>query len=179
MKYNTTSPPPVPEESSVPWPDLDETSLPPPSSVPPADEDPPLPEDNSLKAPDTEHSAPQQPAEQNDTTDEDRRALEIEEKFKKINQNAFRKIKNKQNIFHERGEFSFLINVFSKEKEAMEYVENLRLKFPTWNFFFKPDRQNLRIYLGPFPTKTKAKNFIKTIPDPKPFPNYFLEKMKL
>ena len=96
-------------------------------------------------------------------------------KFDKLNRKAFSRIKNRQNVFNERGQFSFLINVFSKEDEAVEYVQKLRGRFPLWGFFLKPDRQNLRVYLGPFPTKDRAADFIKALPDPKPFPNYFLE----
>ena len=97
------------------------------------------------------------------------------DKFDKLNQKAFYRIKNRQNVFNERGQFSFLINVFSKEEEAMEYVQKLRGQFPLWGFFLKPDQQNLRVYLGPFLTKARAADFIKALPDPKPFPNYFLE----
>ena len=97
------------------------------------------------------------------------------EKFDKLNREAFKRIRNRQNVFNEKGQFSFLINVFSKEKEALEYIKNLRTQFPLWGFFFKPDRQNFRIYLGPFSTKDQAGDFIKILPDPKPFPNYFLE----
>ena len=101
--------------------------------------------------------------------------LKRKEKFDKLNHKAFERIKNRQNVFNVRGRFSFLINVFSKEKEAVEYVQKLRGRFPLWGFFLKPDRQNLRVYLGPFLTKDRAGDFIKTLPDPKPFPNYFLE----
>ena len=103
--------------------------------------------------------------------------LELERKksFDKLNHEAFERIKNRQNVFNARGKFSFLINVFSKEKEAVKYVQKLRGRFPLWGFFLKPERQNIRIYLGPFLTKERAGDFIKTLPDPKPFPNYFLE----
>ena len=97
------------------------------------------------------------------------------DKFDELNQKAFDRIKNRQNVFNERGQVSFLINVFSKENEAMEYVQKPRGQFPLWGFFLKPDKQNLRVYLGPFLTKERAADFIKVLPDPKPFPNYFLE----
>lgn len=97
------------------------------------------------------------------------------DKFDELNREAFNRIKNRQNVFNERGQVSFLINVFSKENEAMEYVQKLRGQFPLWGFFLKPDKQNLRVYLGPFLTKERAADFIKVLPDPKPFPNYFLE----
>lgn len=97
------------------------------------------------------------------------------DKFNKLNRKAFEQIKNRQNVFKERGQYSFLINVFSKEDEAIKYVQRLRGQFPLWNFFLRPDKQNLRVYLGPFLTKERAGDFIKVLPDPKPFPNYFLE----
>ena len=97
------------------------------------------------------------------------------DKFDKLNREDFDRIKNRQNVFNERGRVSFLINVFSKEDEAMEYVQKLRGQFPLWGFFLKPDKQNLRVYLGPFLTKERAADFIKVLPDPKPFPNYFME----
>lgn len=97
------------------------------------------------------------------------------EEVDKLNRDAFKRIKGRQNVFNEKGQFSFLINVFSQEKEALEYISNLRAQFPLWGFFLKPDRQNFRIYLGPFLTKDQAGDFIKVLPDPKPFPNYFLE----
>ena len=61
----------------------------------------------------------------------------------------------------------------------MEYVQKLRGRFPLWGFFLRPDRQNLRVYLGPFLTKERATDFIKALPNPKPFPNYFLEAERL
>ena len=97
------------------------------------------------------------------------------DKFDKLNRKAFNRIKKRQNVFNEKGQYSFLINVFSKEDEAIKYAQNLRGQFPLWNFFLRPDKQNLRVYLGPFLTKDRAGDFIKALPDPKPFPNYFLE----
>ncbi|MCY4512301.1 MAG: SPOR domain-containing protein, partial [Bdellovibrionales bacterium] len=78
------------------------------------------------------------------------------DKFDEFNRKAFDQIKGRQNVFMEKGKYSFLINVFSREKEAMQYVKKLRGQFPLWNFFLRPDKQNLRVYLGPFLTKERA-----------------------
>ncbi len=79
-----------------------------------------------------------------------------------------------------KGEYSFLVNVFSEEKKALAYIEKLRRKYPMWNFFLKFHKNGVKIYLGAFETKQKAKKFINTVSKKKlSFPNYFLEKQSL
>ena len=134
------------------------------------------PSSEDKKSPEKEAASVKQKAEQQ----EENSPLLVAEKkrkdkFYEFNRKAFDQIKNRQNVFNEKGQYSFLINVFSKEKEAMQYVKKLREQFPLWSFFLRPDKQNLRVYLGPFLTKERAGDFIKALPDPKPFPNYFLE----
>lgn len=99
-----------------------------------------------------------------------------EEKYLQFNKEEFAKIKDQQSFFSKEGQYSFLINVFSEEKSAFAYIEKLKKRFPVWNFFIRPDKIQLRVYLGPFETKKEALNFIEKIPAPSPFPNYFLEK---
>ena len=106
-------------------------------------------------------------------------ALLREKKYQKFNKKEFTKIENQQSFFTREGQYSFLINAFSKEKPALEYIEKLKTRFPVWNFFIRPDKIHLRVYLGPFKTKREALEFINKITAPSPFPNYFLEKETL
>ena len=99
-----------------------------------------------------------------------------EEKYLQFNKKEFAKIEDQQSFFSKKGQYSFLINVFSEEKSAFAYIEKLKKRFPVWNFFIRPDKVQLRVYLGPFETKKEALKFIEKIPAPSPFPNYFLEK---
>ena len=99
-----------------------------------------------------------------------------QKKYHSFNNQAFLKIKGRQAFFTSEGKYSFLINVFSQEKPALEHIKNLKNRFPLWSFFIKPDRNHLRVYLGPFQSKKEALDFIKNIPSPTPFPNYFLEE---
>ncbi len=84
------------------------------------------------------------------------------------------------NLFFLKGEYSFLVNVFSEEEKALKYIKLLREKRPLWNFFLKLHRGGVKIYLGPFKTKQKANNFMRNISKRSlPFPNYFLEIQSL
>ena len=104
------------------------------------------------------------------------RETKLKEKYHSLNQQEFLKIKDRQSFFKSEGKYSFLINVFSTEKQTFEYIKNLKNRFPLWSFFIRSDRNHLRVYLGPFQTKKQALEFIKNIPSPSPFPNYFLEE---
>jgi len=77
-----------------------------------------------------------------------------------------------------KGAYSFLINVFSKEEEAVKYVDKLKKQYPLWNIFIKMYNGGTKIYLGPFETIKKANRFMDSITK-KPFPNYVLEKQSL
>ena len=79
-----------------------------------------------------------------------------------------------------KGTYSFLINVFSKEDEAAEYIKTLRKNYPLWNFFLKVYEGGFKVYIGPFEDQTRAHNFIDSIPKKSfPFNSYFLEKQTL
>ena len=101
------------------------------------------------------------------------------EKIRKRNKENFLKLTEKETSFSSSGKYSFLINVFSQEKEALAYIKRLKTQFPVWNFFINLDNNiNFRIYLGPFNTKQEAQKFINNLSS-KPFPNYFLENVGL
>ena len=88
-------------------------------------------------------------------------------------------ISGEQRIFALRGQYSFLINAFSREEKALKYIKSLKERFPLWSFLIKAKKQKLKIYIGPFETEKSASEFIKALPDPSPFPGYFLETMPL
>ena len=102
-----------------------------------------------------------------------------QEKYDKMNREQLILISEDQSFFTARGQYSFLINAFAQEEKALEYIQRLKKKFPLWSFLIKAKKQKLKIYLGPFDTEKSAGEFIKTLPEPSPFPGYFLEKMPL
>lgn len=99
--------------------------------------------------------------------------------YNKVNRARLLSISKQQTDFVLNGEYSFLVNVFSGEKKALEYIEKLQNKYPLWNFFIKLHKGNIKIYLGPFTSREKALNFMRLAPTPPPFPNYFLEQQAL
>lgn len=101
---------------------------------------------------------------------------DLSQKYKAFNQEGFIKTQGEQKYFSIDGQYSLLINVLSAEKSARDYIKSLKNRFPLWNFFIKPDSPQLRIYLGPFKTKSEALKFIENLPTPSPFPNYFMEE---
>ena len=96
--------------------------------------------------------------------------------YEAFNQEEFVKTQGEKIYFYKDGRYSFLIYVLSVKESAKNYVKSLKTRFPLWNFFIKPDSPQLRIYLGPFKTKSEAMKFIENLPTPSPFPNYFLEE---
>ena len=107
------------------------------------------------------------------------KATDKQKLYNKKNWQAFSQVKNRQKYFFFNGKYSFLINVFSQEEQALDYLKTSRQAHPEWSFFIVEDKNKFRIYLGPFRTKEQASSFMNQITDPKPFPNYFLEKRGL
>ena len=100
--------------------------------------------------------------------------------YDKKNRQWLLSIAKDQSNFYFNGKYSFLVNIFSDENKAVKYIENIKIRYPLWNFFIKVDKlANIKIYLGPFDTRQRALNFIKTMPHPSPFPNHFLEEKSL
>ena len=100
-----------------------------------------------------------------------------EDKYKKIN--LLQILKLKGNVFSIKGEYSFLVNGFSKEEDALNYIKKIKNYFPSWSIFIKEHSKFFKVYLGPFRTKKEANLFIKNLNTSPPFPNYFLEKQGL
>ncbi|MBC6414932.1 MAG: SPOR domain-containing protein [Bdellovibrionales bacterium] len=89
-------------------------------------------------------------------------------------------IETEQDFFKREGRFSFLINVFSEEKKAFEYIKQMKEKYPLWSFLLKKQEDQIRIYLGPFVSKEQALEFKKILPIPYPFPSLeYLEEVSL
>lgn len=83
-------------------------------------------------------------------------------------------------FFKLNGKFSFLVNVFSAEDKAFSYVDRMKKDYPQWSFLLKAHKDHVRIYLGPFPSKAKALEFKKAIPNPHVFPSLdYLEEVSL
>lgn len=102
-----------------------------------------------------------------------------QEKYDKMNREQLQLISKDQRFFTPKGRYSFLINAFDDEEKALKYIQGLKKKFPLWSFLIKARPRSLKIYLGPFETEKTAAEFIKSIPEPAPFPGYFLEKTPL
>ena len=103
----------------------------------------------------------------------------IQAEYDKKNREQLLKIKGQQKLFTSTGQFSFLVNVFSKPKEALQYNQTIKKQYPTWSFFLKAYSDHVRIYLGPFASKQKALEFKNKLPQPPPFDMNFLEEMPL
>ena len=101
----------------------------------------------------------------------------VQEEFDKKNHEQFLKISENQKFFAIDGKFSFLVNAFSEQKKALEYVKDIKRKHPNWSFFIKVHEDHTRIYLGPFPTEEKAMEFKQAMP-PSLSPD-FLEEVSL
>ena len=104
---------------------------------------------------------------------------EAKAKYDKRNREQLTAILDSQNIFKMEGKFSFLVNVFSDEEEALSYVKKMKMDYPLWSFLIKVHSDHIRIYLGPIVSRSKALEFKKTIPQPEPFSLDFLEEISL
>lgn len=84
-----------------------------------------------------------------------------------------------QKFFSLEGKFSFLINVFSERDKALDYIKDMKDKYPLWSFLIKVHKDHVRIYLGPFQSRERALEFKAQIPPPSPFSLDFLEEVSL
>ena len=100
-------------------------------------------------------------------------------KYYKNNLEQLIRILGSQNFFTRDGQFSFLINAFSEEDEALDYVKSMKKNHPLWSFLLKDHGNHIRIYLGPFKSKQKAFEFQENIPDSVYFFRDFLEEVSL
>ena len=100
-------------------------------------------------------------------------------KYDKANREQLSAILESQNNFTMKGRFGFLINIFSNEEEAEEYVKKMKADYPLLSFLIKIHSNHIRIYLGPISSKEKALEFRKKIPQPQPFSLDFLEEVSL
>ena len=141
--------------------------LAPPANLPESVEKPPAPKPKADAKPPSSPAHTPQPSK-----------LKYDKHFNKLNWRAFSKVKNKKKYFFFNGEYSFLINVFSREEEALKYIQNLRSKYPSWSLFIKFVEKNFRVYIGPFKTQKKARLFMsKEVQNPQPFPSHLLQKV--
>ena len=105
---------------------------------------------------------------------------EIQKKYDEKNKEQLLSIENQQDLFKSSGQFSFLVNVFSDEEKAFEYIKKIKQKYPFWSFLLKVHGDHIRIYLGPFNSKKEALDFKKDLPMPYPFSSLeYLEKVGL
>ena len=110
--------------------------------------------------------------------DKDRSTLQkLQTEYDKKNRDQLSQIFNDQKFFTADGQFSFLVKVFSKQDKALDYVQDMKKKYPLWSFLIKAHKDHIRIYLGPFPSKEKALAFKEAIPFP--FSPVFLEEVSL
>ena len=104
----------------------------------------------------------------------------IQEDYDKKNMEQLLIIEKAQKFFKSDGNFSFLLNVFSTQDKAFEYVENMKEQYPMWSFFMKAHEDHIRIYLGPFPARELALEFKNALPVPNSFSSLeFLEEVGL
>ena len=103
----------------------------------------------------------------------------LQAKYDEKNREQLLQILGDQKFFIMEGKFSFLINVFSEEEKALDYVKKMKEDYPVWSFLIKAYKDHIRIYLGPFKSKGKALEFKKMISQPSPFSQEFLEEISL
>ena len=104
----------------------------------------------------------------------------VQKAYDKKNKEQLFSIENQQEFFKPSGKFSFLVNVFSKEEKAFEYIEKMKKEYPFWSFLLKSHGDHIRIYLGPFVSKKEALKFKKELPLPYPFSSLeYLEEVGL
>ena len=100
-------------------------------------------------------------------------------RYDKKNREQLAEIAKSQNIFKRDGKFSFLVNVFSEEEEALEYIQKMKRDYPLWSFLIKAESDHIRIYLGPISSRREALEFKESLPRLLPFSFDFLEEVSL
>ena len=90
----------------------------------------------------------------------------VQEDFLKKNKAHLLAIENQQKFFKSDGKYSFLVNVFSTQEEALKYFIDRKERYPLWNFLVKAYPDHIRIYLGPFPSKELAMEFKNNLSAP-------------
>lgn len=104
----------------------------------------------------------------------------IQQVYDEKNKEQLLSIEKQQDFFKSNGKFSFLVNVFSEEDKALEYIKKIKEEYPLWSFLLKAHGDHIRIYLGPFTSKKSADSFKKGLPVPYPFPSLeYLEEVGL
>ena len=104
----------------------------------------------------------------------------IQDEYDKKNKEHLLLIEKDQKFFKTTGKFSFMINVFSEQDKAFEFVKEMKQQYPMWSFLLKVHKDHIRVYLGPFPSKELANEFKKSIPQPLPFSSLdFLTEVSL
>ena len=104
----------------------------------------------------------------------------LQKTYDKKNKEQLLLIEKEQKFFKINGKFSFMINVFSEEDKAFEFVKQMKKQYPLWSFLLKIHRDHIRVYLGPFSSKELANEFKNSIPKPHPFSSLeFLEEVSL
>ena len=103
----------------------------------------------------------------------------LQAEYDKKNREQLLQISGEQDFFTINGHFGFLVNVFSEQDKALEYVQNMKENYPLWSFLLKAYKDHVRIYLGPFQSKQKALEFKQSIPQQPPFALDFLEEVSL
>ena len=104
----------------------------------------------------------------------------IQDSYDKKNKEQLLLIEKNQKFFKTTGKFSFMINVFSKQDKAFEFIKEMKKQYPMWSFLLKIHKDHIRVYLGPFASKELAEEFKKSIPKPSPFSSLdFLKEVSL
>ena len=104
----------------------------------------------------------------------------LQKSYNEKNREQLLSIEKQQKFFKSSGKFSFLVNVFSEEEKAFEYIEKIKKEYPFWSLLLKAHGDHIRIYLGPFVSKESAMEFKKELPLPYPFSSLdYLEKVGL
>jgi len=104
----------------------------------------------------------------------------VQQVYNEKNKEQLLSIEKQQDFFKSNGKFSFLVNVFSEEDKALEYIKKIKEEHPLWSLLLKAHGDHIRIYLGPFASKKLADSFKKELPVPYPFPSLeYLEEVGL
>ncbi len=73
--------------------------------------------------------------------------------------------------------YGLMVASYKEKKMAMDKSTDLKIRFSTWNIFFKRSKKLYKVYIGPFMKKSSAEEFLENIKNQKEFTSARLEKL--
>ena len=73
--------------------------------------------------------------------------------------------------------YGLLVAKYKDRDAAIDKSSHLKVRFPTWDIFFKLSDDVYKVYIGPFRGEKSAENFLKNLDKKKEFKEVRLEKI--